>query len=86
MGVVTSAGEYLRLTGKILVFGPTVKILGESGRMPLPFDVVHSGSTTMQEYGLSVINCDNGTSRAPGGGIAIGDVRARHIAWNSDIC
>lgn len=84
-GVVTSAGVYLRLTGNTLVFASIFRILGESGKMPLPLDVVHSGNTTTDESGLSLINFDSGTNLAPGGGTVIGAVRARQMAWNNDI-
>lgn len=60
--------------------------LGLNGRMPRPFEVVHSGSTTMDESGLSLISSLKGTSLAPGAGLVCGGVRARNMALKREIC
>lgn len=85
-GVVISAGAYRKLRGKILVLGGVVRRLGLKGRMPRPFEVVHSGSTTIEESGLSLISLLRGTSLAPGAGLVCGGVRARKMALKREIC
>lgn len=54
--------------------------------MPRPFEVVHSGSTTIDESGLSDINLPRVTSCAPGEGLLCGGVRARNMALKREIC
>jgi len=77
IGVVISAGEYRRFTGYTFVLGGADRRLGERGRMARPFEVVHSGKTTIIESGFSFRSVESGTSRAPGGGTVIGPTRAR---------
>lgn len=85
IGVVTSLGVYLRLTGNIFVFGGAVRREGLKRRMPRPLVVVHSGRTTMLESGFSRTSVERGTRRAFGGGVRCGGSSARSIAWNREM-
>jgi hypothetical protein len=59
---------------------------GERLRIPLPFDVVHSGSTTTTDCGYLLRITDRGTNFAPGGGVGRGEANARKMACKRDIC
>src|SRR5450756_764877 len=84
-GVVTSGGEYRRLTGKIFVPDGVVRRLGLNGRIPLPFVVVHSGKTTMTLCGCSARRVFRSVIFAPFGGCSCGLDRARRMAPKSEI-
>lgn len=79
-GVVISDGVYRKLIGKILILDGTVKMLGDSSRIPRPFDVVHSGKTTIAESGFSLRRVERDTRRADGDGDNEGGSSARSIA------
>jgi hypothetical protein len=85
IGVVTSAGVYLKLTGKTLVLGGVVKRLGLIGKMPLPLEVVHSGKTTRMLLGLLLSNVSMSTNFAFSGGFTFGCVNDRQTAVKRDI-
>ena len=77
---MTSAGVYLRLTGKILVLAGTVRRLGQKGRIPRPLVAVHSGKTATQLPGHSRKISEIGTSLASLGGERTGGIKACSIA------
>lgn len=60
-------------------------MLGESVRMPLPFDAVHSGKTTIAESGFSCRSVESGIRRADGEGASAGGDRARNMAWTREM-
>jgi hypothetical protein len=68
MGVVTSAGVYRRLTGKIRLFAGTPSKLGLNGSMPLPLVVVVSGKTTIIRLGCFATRVSKSVRFAPCGG------------------
>lgn len=73
------------LTGKILVLGGAESRLGENGRIPRPFVVVHSGSTTMIAEGFSASSAESVVRRADGGGWRVGGRRASCMARKRDM-
>ncbi len=85
IGVVTSGGEYRRLTGKIFVPRGVVRRLGLNGNIPLPFVVVHSGKTTMTLCGCSARRVFRSVNFAPAGGCSSGLDKARRIAPKSEM-
>ena len=56
-GVVTSAGLYRRLVGKMGTVSGVLAREGDRGSMPLPLVVVDSAKTTMMRLGFFAINC-----------------------------
>lgn len=53
---------------------------GLNGKIALPFVVVHSGRTTMDESGFSLKSVVSGTRRALLAGVSCGPRRARSMA------
>jgi hypothetical protein len=68
-----------------LAEGAALSMLGEKGKTPLPFEVVHSGKTTTVCPGFSFIREASVTSLAPRGGDSCGVESARSIARKSDM-
>jgi len=67
------------------VLGGAESRLSEKGRMPRPFVVVHSGSTTMMAEGLSASSAESVVRRAEGGGWRDGGRRASCMARKSEM-
>lgn len=82
-GVVTSAGVYLKLMGKILDERGAVSRDPLNGRMPRPLVVVHSGKTAMTRFGCFRIKDSRSISLAFGG-CSLGASKACKTACKSD--
>jgi len=74
---------YRRQTGNILAGGAALRMLGEKANTPLPFEVVHSGKTTIVRPGFSFIREASVTSLALQGGESCGVESARSMAPKS---
>ncbi len=84
MGVVTSEGVYLRLSGNTFVRAGVVARLGLMGRIPRPLEVVHSGKTTAMRVGFCLRNVSMSTTVALSEGLALGWQKARQTMVKSD--
>lgn len=86
IGVVTSAGVYRRLMGKMATSFGVVSKLGANLRIPRPLVVVASGNTTTVRVGLARRRVATVAKVVPFGGDRRGGEKARRIAVRRVIC